>query len=65
MTRDLLAQALRQKQYRVEVEGSGIEALQTAKRVQPDVIVLDVLMRDIDHGSNGRARRAGANIGGG
>jgi signal transduction histidine kinase/CheY-like chemotaxis protein/ligand-binding sensor domain-containing protein len=46
--RDLIRRSLTKAGYRVEGAGNGVEGLQLAKRVQPAVITLDVMMPGMD-----------------
>ncbi len=46
--RGLLSQLLRWEDYRVEVVGDGVAALERIARLQPDVAVLDVMMPRMD-----------------
>lgn len=48
MLTDLLAMALRMEGWEVRTAGSGLEALQVAHDFEPDALVLDVMMPDID-----------------
>jgi DNA-binding response OmpR family regulator len=47
-TRDFLATFFEQSNYQVNSAGNGGEALQLAKSAQPDVILLDIVMPDMD-----------------
>jgi two-component system KDP operon response regulator KdpE len=44
----LVAIALREEGFRVITAGGGIEALQKAEEVRPDIILLDIVMPDLD-----------------
>ena len=46
--RDALAYTLRKEGYRVEVAATGSEAIQTARRCQPDAVVLDIMLPGMD-----------------
>jgi DNA-binding response OmpR family regulator len=46
--REALLYTLRKEGYRVEVAASGQEAIATARRTQPDAIVLDVMLPGVD-----------------
>jgi two-component system OmpR family response regulator len=48
MLTDLLAMALRMEGWEVRTAGSGLEALQVAHEFEPDALVLDVMMPDLD-----------------
>ncbi|NHI17367.1 response regulator transcription factor [Microbacterium excoecariae] len=48
MLTDLLSMALRMEGWEVRTAGSGTEALQSVKDFQPDAIVLDIMMPDLD-----------------
>ncbi|MTE22827.1 response regulator transcription factor [Microbacterium sp. ZXX196] len=48
MLTDLLSMALRMEGWEVRTAGSGTEALQSVKDFQPDTIVLDIMMPDLD-----------------
>lgn len=48
MLTDLLAMALRMEGWEVRTAGSGLEALQVAREFEPDALVLDVMMPDLD-----------------
>ena len=45
---DLVGTALRYVGFEVATAGSGREALETARRFRPEIIVLDVMMPDLD-----------------
>ncbi|MFV0319602.1 MAG: response regulator transcription factor [Microbacterium sp.] len=48
MLTDLLSMALRMEGWEVRAAGSGLEALQSARDFDPDAMVLDVMMPDLD-----------------
>jgi len=48
MLTDLLAMALRMEGWEVRTAASGLEALQVAREFEPDALVLDVMMPDLD-----------------
>lgn len=48
MLTDLLAMALRVEGWEVRTAGSGLEALQVASEFDPDALVLDIMMPDLD-----------------
>ena len=48
MLTDLLAMALRMEGWDVRTAGSGFEALQGARDFEPDAMVLDIMMPDLD-----------------
>nr|QLK01392.1 response regulator transcription factor [Micromonospora carbonacea] len=45
---DLLSMALRYEGWQVRTAGNGMAALSTARRFQPDAVVLDVMLPDFD-----------------
>jgi two-component system OmpR family response regulator len=45
---ELLSLAMRYEGWQVSTAGSGNEAVQTARRIRPDVIVLDMMLPDFD-----------------
>jgi two-component system OmpR family response regulator len=45
---DAIAYSLRKEGYRVEIAGTGTEAIAVARRLHPDVIVLDVMLPGVD-----------------
>ncbi len=45
---ELLAMALRYEGWDVSAAGTGLQAVRTAKEVQPDAVVLDMMLPDID-----------------
>ena len=44
VVRETLRAAVAHEGYRVELAGDGNEALEKIKRIQPDVVLLDVMM---------------------
>ncbi|MXS75465.1 response regulator transcription factor (plasmid) [Microbacterium proteolyticum] len=48
MLTDLLSMALRMEGWEVRTAGSGFNALQAARDFEPDALVLDVMMPDLD-----------------
>lgn len=48
MLTDLLSMALRMEGWDVRTAGSGFHALQAAREFEPDAMVLDVMMPDLD-----------------
>jgi len=48
MLTDLLAMALRMEGWEVRTASSGLEALQVAREFDPDALVLDIMMPDLD-----------------
>ena len=48
MLADLLASALRYEGWQVTTAGSGIKAVQAARDIEPDVVVLDIMLPDFD-----------------
>ena len=46
--RDALSYTLRKEGYRVEVAATGAEAIQSVRRLQPQAVVLDVMLPGID-----------------
>ncbi|OCG76608.1 response regulator transcription factor [Microbacterium sediminis] len=48
MLTDLLSMALKMEGWAVRTAGSGFEALHAAKEFDPDAIVLDIMMPDLD-----------------
>ena len=48
MLTDLLSMALRMEGWEVRTAGSGFEALQSAREFEPDAMVLDIMMPDLD-----------------
>ncbi|MFI3185208.1 MAG: diguanylate cyclase [Methylococcaceae bacterium] len=56
----ILAQAL-SSLYRIKVANSGIDALEIAQREQPDLILLDVMMADMDGFEVCRSLKASTN----
>jgi len=62
MLTDLLAMALRMEGWEVRTAGSGLEALQVAREFEPDALVLDVMMPDLDGMSVLRRLRESGNL---
>ncbi len=62
MLTDLLAMALRVEGWEVRTAGSGAEALQHARTFDPDAIVLDIMMPELDGLSVLRRLREGGNL---
>ena len=62
MLTDLLAMALRMEGWEVRTAGSGLEALQVAREFEPDALVLDVMMPDLDGVSVLRRLRESGNL---
>ncbi|HVN13948.1 MAG TPA: response regulator transcription factor [Kineosporiaceae bacterium] len=48
MLQDLLSMALRYDGWEVKTAGSGIAGVRTAREFEPDVVLLDVMLPDID-----------------
>ncbi|MGM1016850.1 MAG: response regulator transcription factor [Actinomycetota bacterium] len=48
MLTDLLAMALRMEGWEVRTASSGFEAIQVAREFEPDALVLDIMMPDLD-----------------
>ncbi|WP_022879303.1 response regulator, partial [Microbacterium sp. B19] len=48
MLTDLLSMALRMEGWDVRTAGSGFDALQAARDFEPDAMVLDIMMPDLD-----------------
>ena len=48
MLTDLLSMALRMEGWEVRTAGSGFQALQAARDFEPDAMVLDIMMPDLD-----------------
>lgn len=48
MLADLLASALRYEGWEVATAGTGIAAVRTAQEIEPDVVVLDIMLPDFD-----------------
>ena len=48
MLTDLLSMALRMEGWDVRTAGSGFQALQAAREFEPDAMVLDIMMPDLD-----------------
>lgn len=62
MLTDLLAMALRMEGWEVRTAASGLEALQVARDFEPDALVLDVMMPDLDGMSVLRRLREAGNL---
>ncbi|WP_336646773.1 response regulator transcription factor [Microbacterium sp. USHLN186] len=62
MLTDLLAMALRMEGWEVRTAASGLEALQVARDFEPDALVLDVMMPDLDGMSVLRRLRESGNL---
>ena len=62
MLTDLLAMALRMEGWEVRTAASGLEALQVAREFEPDALVLDVMMPDLDGMSVLRRLRESGNL---
>nr|WP_274638001.1 response regulator transcription factor [Microbacterium bovistercoris] len=63
MLTDLLSMALRMEGWDVHTAASGFEALQAARDYQPDALVLDIMMPDLDGMSVlQRLRHSGNNV---
>ena len=62
MLTDLLAMALRMEGWEVRTASSGLEALQVAAEFEPDALVLDVMMPDLDGMSVLRRLRESGNL---
>ncbi len=48
MLADLLASALRYEGWEVTTAGTGVAAVRAAQEIEPDVIVLDIMLPDFD-----------------
>ena len=48
MLADLLASALRYEGWEVTTAGTGIAAVRIAREIEPDVVVLDIMLPDFD-----------------
>ena len=48
MLADLLASALRYEGWEVTTAGTGVAAVRAAREIEPDVIVLDIMLPDFD-----------------
>ena len=46
--RETLAYNLARQEYRVEAVGDGLAALETARRLRPDLILLDLMLPKLD-----------------
>ena len=62
MLTDLLAMALRMEGWEVRTASSGLEALQVARDFEPDALVLDIMMPDLDGMSVLRRLRESGNL---
>ncbi len=62
MLTDLLAMALRMEGWEVRTAASGMEALQVAREFEPDALVLDIMMPDLDGMSVLRRLRESGNL---
>ncbi|MCS3845011.1 response regulator transcription factor [Microbacterium sp. AK031] len=62
MLTDLLAMALRMEGWEVRTASSGIEALQVARDFEPDALLLDIMMPDLDGMSVLRRLRESGNL---
>ena len=62
MLTDLLAMALRMEGWEVRTASSGLEALQVAQEFEPDALVLDIMMPDLDGMSVLRRLRESGNL---
>lgn len=62
MLTDLLAMALRMEGWEVRTAASGLEALQVAREFEPDALVLDIMMPDLDGMSVLRRLREAGNL---
>ncbi|MFS2241862.1 MULTISPECIES: response regulator transcription factor [unclassified Microbacterium] len=62
MLTDLLSMALRMEGWEVRTAASGLEALQVARDFEPDALVLDVMMPDLDGMSVLRRLRESGNL---
>jgi len=62
MLTDLLAMALRMEGWEVRTASSGLEALQVAREFEPDALVLDIMMPDLDGMSVLRRLRESGNL---
>jgi two-component system OmpR family response regulator len=62
MLTDLLAMALRMEGWEVRTASSGLEALQVANEFEPDALVLDIMMPDLDGMSVLRRLRESGNL---
>ena len=62
MLTDLLAMALRMEGWDVRTASSGLEALQVARDFEPDALVLDIMMPDLDGMSVLRRLRESGNL---
>jgi two-component system OmpR family response regulator len=62
MLTDLLSMALRMEGWEVRTASSGLEALQVARDFEPDALVLDIMMPDLDGMSVLRRLRESGNF---
>ena len=62
MLTDLLAMALRMEGWEVRTASSGLETLQVAREFEPDALVLDIMMPDLDGMSVLRRLRESGNL---
>ncbi|GAA1545467.1 two-component system OmpR family response regulator [Microbacterium ginsengiterrae] len=62
MLTDLLAMALRMEGWEVRTASSGLEALQVARDFEPDALILDIMMPDLDGVSVLRRLRESGNL---
>lgn len=62
MLTDLLAMALRMEGWEVRTASSGLEALQVAREFEPDALILDIMMPDLDGMSVLRRLREAGNL---
>ncbi|MES2865594.1 MAG: response regulator transcription factor [Actinomycetota bacterium] len=62
MLTDLLAMALRMEGWEVRTASSGLGALQVARDFEPDALVLDIMMPDLDGMSVLRRLRESGNL---
>ncbi|MDQ0642218.1 response regulator transcription factor [Microbacterium murale] len=62
MLTDLLAMALRMEGWEVRTASSGLEALQVARDFEPDALLLDIMMPDLDGMSVLRRLRESGNL---
>lgn len=54
MLADLLASALRYEGWDVTTAATGVKAVQAAQEIEPDVVVLDIMLPDFDGSSRTR-----------
>ncbi|KDA06028.1 transcriptional regulator [Microbacterium sp. CH12i] len=62
MLTDLLSMALRMEGWEVRTASSGLEALQVAREFEPDALILDIMMPDLDGMSVLRRLRESGNL---